>query len=204
MQNQYSTSPQLINLTPHDIVVRMPQGTPAVRWGRAVTPIAYADIVVPPTRPSARVAATYTLSGDIPQEAQACGVDHDDPQEYYAVIVGVPIVRQTFGDVEGLPEPLHGTIYIVSGLVRSALGSSRPDVVAPDTGPTAIRDEAGRIRAPIDAQRRLAVPLAEAVSDGWEECRFYYERALKGMLSPEQFDMAVKLLHERGWTRAGR
>ena len=50
------------------------------------------------------------------------------------------VMRQSFGAVEGLPAPVEGTVYIVSALVLSALEGSRPDVVSPDTGPDAIRE----------------------------------------------------------------
>ena len=59
---------------------------------------------------------------------------------------GIDVVKTTFGEVEGLPSPEKDTVYIVSTLVLNALKGSRPDVVAPDTGPeSAIRDESGRI-----------------------------------------------------------
>lgn len=58
---------------------------------------------------------------------------------------GIPVVKSTFGAVEGLPEPEAGTIYIVSSLVAGQV-SGRDDVVAPDTGPTAVR-EAGQVVA---------------------------------------------------------
>lgn len=57
------------------------------------------------------------------------------------------IFVQTFGNVEGLPEASDNTIFVVSGLVLSALSAlagSRKDVVAPMTT-RAERDEAGRI-----------------------------------------------------------
>lgn len=54
------------------------------------------------------------------------------------------IFVQTFGNVEGLPEASDNTIFVVSGLVLSALAGSRKDVVAPMTT-KAERDEAGRI-----------------------------------------------------------
>ena len=44
---------------------------------------------------------------------------------------GVPIYASSFGDVEGLPEPQEGVIYIVSALALNAVPSSRTDVVAP-------------------------------------------------------------------------
>jgi hypothetical protein len=53
---------------------------------------------------------------------------------------GVRLVRQTTGQVSGLPEAQPDTIYIVSGMVLAAMNGSRPDVVAPDTGPDAIRE----------------------------------------------------------------
>ena len=72
-----------------------------------------------------------TLSGDdfVPAE----GFDGCEP----AVI---RLVRQTVGQVTGLPDVAPDTIYIVSGMVLSALNGTRPDVVAPDTGPDAIRE----------------------------------------------------------------
>lgn len=45
--------------------------------------------------------------------------------------VSLPLISGSFGEVEGLPAPQPETIYIVSGLVLSALGDSRGDVVAP-------------------------------------------------------------------------
>jgi len=58
--------------------------------------------------------------------------------------LNVPIVKNSWGEVTGLPEPQPGVVYIVSALVLSRV-KGRHDVVAPDTGPTAIRDENGRI-----------------------------------------------------------
>ena len=59
-------------------------------------------------------------------------------------INGVKLFRQTFGDVEGLPEQVPGTIYIVSALVLSAV--DRGDCVAPATGSKeTVRNEAGQI-----------------------------------------------------------
>ena len=62
---------------------------------------------------------------------------------------GIPVVETTYGDIEGLPAPEDGTVYIVSSLVLAAArASGRADVLAPDTSPeSAIRDDAGRIVA---------------------------------------------------------
>ena len=59
---------------------------------------------------------------------------------------GVQLFRQTFGEVEGLPAEVPGTMYIVSAMVLSALAGSRNDVFAPATGhPGVVRNEAGHI-----------------------------------------------------------
>lgn len=45
-------------------------------------------------------------------------------------VMGIPLSRTTFGAVEGLPEPVEGTIFIVSALVRGAV-PNRTDVASP-------------------------------------------------------------------------
>lgn len=50
---------------------------------------------------------------------------------------GVPVIQRAFGAVEGLPE--DGTPCLVSALVLSAC-PGRAGVYAPDSGPTAIRE----------------------------------------------------------------
>jgi len=60
-------------------------------------------------------------------------------------IEGIPCVTQSRGVVTGMPEPEKDTIFIVSGFVFNA--TDRKDVVAPDTGKTAIRNEKGHIIA---------------------------------------------------------
>ena len=54
------------------------------------------------------------------------------------------VCHQTFGDVEGLPDPQHEVRFIVSGLVFAT--TDRKDVVAPATGhPEVVRNEHGHI-----------------------------------------------------------
>ena len=53
-------------------------------------------------------------------------------------IDGVPVSRATLGAVTGLPPAVDGVVFLVSAMVAQAAG--RPDVVSPDTGPTAIRE----------------------------------------------------------------
>ena len=57
----------------------------------------------------------------------------------------LPIVFNKPGTIEGLPEPADNTIYLVSIVVLGA--TDRKDVYAPDTGPTAIRNDKGQIQA---------------------------------------------------------
>lgn len=53
---------------------------------------------------------------------------------------GVRLVRQTMGQVTGLPDAREGVALIVSALVLGALNGTRGDVYAPDTGPDAVRE----------------------------------------------------------------
>ena len=57
---------------------------------------------------------------------------------------GVPIVRRALGAVTGLPE--EGEPCLVSALVLAAV-PGRAGVFAPDTGPSAVRNEHGQIVA---------------------------------------------------------
>lgn len=62
-------------------------------------------------------------------------------REQRGTIDGLAVTYSTFGDVEELPEPQDGVIYVVSGLVLSAV-PDRADVFAPGE---AVRDDAGRV-----------------------------------------------------------
>jgi len=53
----------------------------------------------------------------------------------------IDIYRETYGQVEGLPGPEDGTLYIVSALVRLAL-PERKDLVSPGE---CVRDSQGRV-----------------------------------------------------------
>jgi hypothetical protein len=54
-------------------------------------------------------------------------------------IDGIQVVRTKFGAIQGLPEPDGESIFIVSMVVAQAV-SERQDIIAPDTGPTAYRE----------------------------------------------------------------
>jgi len=54
---------------------------------------------------------------------------------------GVPLARQVYGAVTGLPEPVEGTLLVVSALVRAAL-PGRADLASPGD---LVRDAAGAV-----------------------------------------------------------
>src|SRR6266536_3282851 len=103
----------LVNLTPHDLVLQVGDGT------RRVLPCDH--------QPPARVATT-----DVP-------VGLED---------GIPVAARRLGDVAGLPGPRLGVRYVVSlPTLLAAAHLGRRDLLAPDTGTGAVRDEGGNIVA---------------------------------------------------------
>ena len=54
------------------------------------------------------------------------------------IVAGVRVIRNVYGPVTGLPT--DGTPCIVSGMVLAALTAGTPNVYAPATGATAIRE----------------------------------------------------------------
>jgi len=55
---------------------------------------------------------------------------------------GVPIYRTSFGDIEDLPQPKEGIVFVASLIVASrAAALGRKDVVSPGT---LIRDDSGK------------------------------------------------------------
>lgn len=81
----------------------------------------------------------------------ANGIEHRIPSSGVARVAvsdievgeadGIPLFRQEYGDVVGLPDPTPHTLYIVSAVVRAAL-PQRGDLVSPAR---LIRDENGRV-----------------------------------------------------------
>lgn len=57
------------------------------------------------------------------------------------------VAEVKFGDIQNLPDPVPGTLYVVSGLVLAAAkDAGRYDCVAPATGHVdCVRDEKGQI-----------------------------------------------------------
>lgn len=121
----------MLNLTPHTIRIyaRTPFGEPDLKT--------FVDI--PPSGTVARVTTIEEDAGVRPTN----NAKHDESATgrggtYWNTLV----VRRTFGEVEGLPE--EGTECLVSSMVLAAC-PGRKDVYAPDTGPTAVRDEKGQV-----------------------------------------------------------
>ncbi len=57
----------------------------------------------------------------------------------------IEIVTYCYDNVSALPEPRPDTLYIVTYAVLQALKGSRSDVVAPDTSPTSIIRQDGKV-----------------------------------------------------------
>ena len=85
--------------------------------------------------------------GEIPPSGIIARVEMTE--RVFATMGKVPIIARKPKRVIGLPEPELGTIFLVSSMVLDAMGrrANRGDVVAPDTGETAIRNERGQIVA---------------------------------------------------------
>ena len=82
--------------------------------------------------------ATYPPSGDVARCANVNTPIGD--------MDGVPVITQGFGEVSGVPEPVEGTVYLVSMVVGSALKGQRNDIYGPATDPAnAVRNEKGHI-----------------------------------------------------------
>ena len=60
---------------------------------------------------------------------------------------GADVVEISYGEIQGLPDPVDGVLYIVSTLLREvARRNGRIDVISPDTSPEgAVRDSDGKI-----------------------------------------------------------
>ena len=60
-------------------------------------------------------------------------------------IMGIPVMKTTYGETEDLPQPVEGTFFIVSMVVANA-NPTRKDLLMPNTAPQmVVRDEAGQI-----------------------------------------------------------
>ena len=59
--------------------------------------------------------------------------------------INIPTVRRSWGKPVGLPEPEEGVILIVASVVLDH-AENRTDLMAPDSGKSAVRDEKGQIK----------------------------------------------------------
>ena len=109
-----------VNLTPH--TVRLNRGTE-----------------FPPSGQIARVKVKHHLDAWISDGPDGV-VELDDN----FTLDAIRIYRPVFGQVEGLPQPEKGTIFIVSGKVAEAC-RDREDVVCPATG----HDETIRLKGQV-------------------------------------------------------
>lgn len=110
------------NFTPHNVVLFVGEGQEQY-------------VLTFTSQGVARVAANETLVESLP-------VAIDDCYKTFKV----DFFETTYGKVEGLPEPEEGTLLIVSALVLSAAkAEGRKDCIAPNTGKTAVRNDAGQI-----------------------------------------------------------
>lgn len=66
-------------------------------------------------------------------------------EEVVGTMHGLPVIRRIAGAVIGLPS--DGTPCIVSAMVLAAIPAGTEGVYAPDTGPTAIRNDKGNVVA---------------------------------------------------------
>ena len=57
-------------------------------------------------------------------------------------IDGIKVNTTSFGEVQGLPDPVEGTYYVVSAMVLTALNGTRQDVLGVSEY---IRNEAGQV-----------------------------------------------------------
>lgn len=83
-----------------------------------------AGITIPPSGDVARVSTSSVDAGSI-------SVDGAD----------IPLVRTQFGDVQGLPNQMPDTFFIVSGLVQAQF-PDRTDLLAPGD---LVRDDSGKV-----------------------------------------------------------
>ena len=121
---------KLVNLTPHQINFVLPCHIEAGE-DELGTPVYVTEEKIYSLAPSGTIAR--------------CRVERKEIDSIIAEIddwgITIPITSAKFGEVEGLPEPEDGTVYIVSNLVAQAV-PHRDDVFFPDD---VVRDENGNI-----------------------------------------------------------
>lgn len=117
---------KFVNLTPHDVVFRTSPGSDVSRLP--------SDIVIP----SSGLARVSTYAESVP-----------------FVGLPVPVIKNVYGEIHGLPPPAEDTVFLVSLIVLAQV-KNRYDVLAPATGPNdgCVRDVNGLVVA----VRKLVAP----------------------------------------------
>lgn len=59
-------------------------------------------------------------------------------------VPGMKCVETTYGEVQNVPEPQEGVVYIVNMIVLDRM-PHRKDLIAPDSGPSAVRNEKSQV-----------------------------------------------------------
>ena len=84
----------------------------------------------------------YSREGKLIEEIPSSGIVRvSEEKERIGEINGIPLVKKTFTESEGLPEPVKDTLYFVSIIVAQA-NPSRDDLILSSE---LVRDENGRI-----------------------------------------------------------
>ena len=94
----------------------------------------------------------YYVDGKLDRSFEPSGIVARIKEEtsIWGEVFGLKLVRKNYSTVENLPsftkinDCAGEYIYIVSGLVKMAVGG-RHDVIAPDTGDGAVRNDLGQI-----------------------------------------------------------
>lgn len=110
---------KIINLTPHDINILITTMKKVEDFGQWIEMEDTTIITIPASGAVARCKVERKITG---------------------YINNIPETHTVFGEVEGLPEPQDGIIYIVSSLVAQAV--KRDDIYIPDD---VVRDGTGKI-----------------------------------------------------------
>ncbi len=116
----------MINLTPHDITLKCLDGS---------------EITFQPSGTVARVYSVESIVGtrDVCPHGQT-----EVDEQGNSTGSRIQVIRRVLGEAEGLPE--EGIECLVSAMVLSSV-PGRKGVYAPDSGPTAIRNEKGQVVA---------------------------------------------------------
>lgn len=93
------------------------------RHAITLRPAAGGEVVIPPSGTEARIAVSRAVAATVTVD----GVD-------------IPVNRNAYGEIENLPAPAAGVLYLVSALVGQR--ALRADVLGVDD---AIRDDQGRV-----------------------------------------------------------